>query len=111
MKTSEVFALAKRHLASSSEAIYDGKERFICHAIGRTRRRSVKAPVLWEDIGRCQWIIMERLDGYSSVEGWLKNMGRIDSTNEHLPNTRDAVQKHRHAWLNLLIKEFKAKGD
>ena len=52
-------------------------------------------------------IIIERLEGWPTVGTWLHNKCNISI--EQL--TPKAVQKHRHQWVDLMIKEFEAKGD
>ena len=50
---------------------------------------------------RCQEIIAQRIDRLSTFESWLICKG-IKNTEL----TRQRMQAHRHAWLDLLIKEF-----
>lgn len=115
MKTSEVLKHAKRHLATTHDEKYDyikkaGKEKFICIAI--MTAATVTKRITVSDIDRCRKMIESRLEGFDALEGWLQYKG-------HLPMewglvdraTRDRIQQHRHAWLDMLIAEFKAKGD
>jgi hypothetical protein len=48
-------------------------------------------------------IIMSRLEGCVTLRGWLMSKG-IDVSDSVTP----LVQKHRHDWLDLLIKEFES---
>lgn len=113
MKTSEVLKHAKRYLATAYNERYDyikkeGQEKFICIAImtaaAATKRITVK------DVDRCRLMIESRLEGCDTLEGWLVSKGCIPS-NGWTHADKDRVQQHRHAWLDMLIAEFKAKGD
>lgn len=110
MKTSEALKHAKRYLAETYADTCNApcKEKFICIAImtaeAATKRITVK------DVKRCKDMIESRLEGCDTLEGWLQYKG-------HLPMggwthaDKDRVQQHRHAWLDMLITEFKSKGD
>ena len=50
---------------------------------------------------RCQEIIAQRIDGKVTLERWLISKG---IRNAEL--TCQRMQAYRHAWLDLLIKEF-----
>ena len=110
MKTSEVFTRAKQHLAKDFKETLNGsgKLKFICIAITVAAAHCKR--VTDGDIERCEGIIGSRIDTYT-LEGWLVNRGCIPEQflNDH--NTLDRIQEHRHAWLDQMIAEFKAKGD
>ena len=112
MKTSEVFKRAKQRLAVDYESTYSvpSKEKFICMAV-RTASAYTKR-ITPEDIARCEDIIGGRLEGNSTFEGWLTDRGCIDSDYYRISRaTKDRIQQHRHAWLDMLIAEFEAQGD
>jgi hypothetical protein len=55
---------------------------------------------------------MSRISGFRTLESWLAAQGCISNGAPYLSRaTRDRIQQHRHAWLDMLIAEFKAKGD
>ncbi len=110
MKTSEVFKQAKQRLAMdySETCNAPSKEKFICIAIiaaaAHTKRITDK------DVERCTEVVESRLEGAYTLEGWLVDRGCIPE-NFHGHNILDSIQALRHAWLDLLIAEFEAKGD
>lgn len=115
MKTSEVLKHAKRHLATTHDEKYDymkrtGKEKFICVAIMTAASHTKRITAY--DVDRCRLMIEARLGGNETIETWLQDRGflpfqwgLVDTA------TKDRIQQHRHAWLDMLIAEFKAKGD
>jgi hypothetical protein len=110
MKTSEVFTRAKQHLAKDFEETRNRprKEKFICIALITAAANCER--ITEGDRIRCTAIVESRIDTYT-LEGWLVNRGCIPEQflNDH--NTLDRIQEHRHAWIDMLIAEFKAKGD
>ena len=52
-------------------------------------------------------IIHKRLKDNTTLFAWL--LYECEIPREQL--TEAAVQAHRHAWVDLMIKEFEAKGD
>ena len=70
----------------------------ICTALCRASdRRKITVKVR----KHCQEIITQRIDRHPTFESWLISAG-VKNTEI----TRQRVQAHRHAWLDLLIKEF-----
>lgn len=115
MKTSEVLTHAKRRLATTYNDVYNyttktGAEKFICIAI--MTAAEVTKRITTADIDRCRLMIESRLEGFDTLEGWLQYKGYLPME-WGLVNyaTRNRIQQHRHAWLDMLIAEFKAKGD
>lgn len=112
MKTSELFELAKDHLAMDYAAICTAPhaEKFICMAISTAFLNT--SNVAFAELIRCQNIIKSRLEDCGTLESWLASKGCIH-VDYHFADcaTKDRIQRHRHAWLDLLIEEFKAKGD
>ena len=111
MKTSEIFKRAKQHLATdyNETRYYPCKEKFICLAIDLVCLRNGRATEA--DRSRCAGIITSRLEGAYTLEGWLESTGCIKNYLLCDRITYDRIQEHRHAWLDLLIAEFKSKGD
>lgn len=115
MKTSEVLRHAKRHLAPSHNGTYNyttktGAEKFICIAI--MTAAEVTKRITAYDVKRCKDMIASRLEGFDTLEGWLQYKGYLPKELSWVDHaTRDRIQQHRHAWLDMLITEFKSKGD
>ena len=93
------FAAAKKYLwdgVSSQIRVYSPEH--ICIALSCAfDRRKITVKVR----ERCQEIISQRIDECPTLESWLNSKG---VKNTEL--TRQRMQAHRHAWLDLLIKEF-----
>lgn len=89
------FRAAKSRLARDEADVRNGRERFICFALAMARHAAS------DDASR---IVGDRLGRSYSLGGWLKTHGV-----EEREITLDRLQAHRHAWLDLLIKEF--EGD
>jgi hypothetical protein len=111
MKTSEVFKRAKEHLAKNIQETRDhsGKQKFICLAITTAAAHSKR--VTDEDVKRCDEIIESRMDRAYTMERWLFWQGCVPDYFALDRTTKDRIQAHRHAWLDLLIAEFESKGD
>ena len=93
------FAAAKKYLwdgVSPQTRVYSPIH--ICTALARASdRRKITVEVR----KHCQEIITQRIDRHPTFESWLISVG---VKNTEL--TRQRIQAHRHAWLDLLIKEF-----
>lgn len=90
------FAAAKQYLWDGVSPDY--LPIHICTALCRASdRRKITVKVRKS----CQEIITQRIDSLSTLESWLIYKG---IKNAEL--TRQRMQAHRHAWLDLLIKEF-----
>ena len=107
MKTSELITKAKKYLwdgLDDFELEFPGKKtEFICYAMVRAANRPSEhalAQTLRDDIE-------VRMHPWNNVWSWLVHEARIPTKNLTHPN----VQAHRLAWMNKLIKEYKAKGD
>ena len=111
MKTSDVFKRTKEQLAMDYSETCNSptKEKFICIAIttaaAHTKRITAK------DAERCTKIVASRLEHEYTLEGWLESRGCLNSYFLCDRATKDRIQAHRHAWLDLLIAEFESKGD
>ena len=110
MKTSEVLKLAKpllrKRFMNPSMGMY--KARFICHAISLA---ACKRFITNDDYVRVRNIVEERLGRHDTLEGWLESKGVISRKHVLTDEDRDHIQAHRHAWMDLMIAEFEAKGD
>jgi hypothetical protein len=110
MKTSEVFKWAKQHLAKDfTEVCITRKNKFICIAITTAAANSKR--ILDRDIERCTDIVESRLEEDATLEDWLESKGCVGNYLMRDRATKDRMQEHRHAWLDLLIAEFESKGD
>jgi hypothetical protein len=111
MKTSEVFTRAKRCLAMDYSETCNAptKEKFICIAITVAAANCKR--ITDEDVERCEDVIKSRMDGEYTLEGWLNDRGCVRVQELGDRTTKDRIQAHRHAWLELLIAEFEAQGD
>lgn len=111
MKTSEVFKRAKEHLAKNLHevCIISRKQKFICLAIITAAAHSKR--VTAADVERCDEIVESRMGGAYVMESWLAVRGYVPEYSRLDRATKDRIQAHRHAWLDLLIAEFESKGD
>jgi hypothetical protein len=111
MKTSEVFKRAKEHLAKNIQETRDhsGKQKFICLAIITAAAHSKR--ITAADVERCDEIVESRMDRANTMERWLFWQGCVPDYFTLDRTTKDRIQAHRHAWLDLLIAEFESKGD
>jgi hypothetical protein len=94
--TAECFRQAKKHLWDGDPRSYTNgvHSSYICFAVDFTNM-----PLFVKQEARD--IIRSRLQGYSTLRNWLVSKG-IDVSVTPL------LQKHRHDWLDLLIKEFES---
>jgi len=90
------FAAAKKYLW---DGVYPQTlPEHICFAIDKaTNKREITVNTR----NACKNVIASRLDDCASVKSWLKSKG-VTITEDDEPK----LQAHRHAWLDLLIKEF-----
>ena len=111
MKTSNVLTHAKKHLTRSYSEGRDNwhLQKFICLAIGQAAKYNKR--ITDANVERCRNMIESRLEGFPSLEGWLEFKGCLSSQQWLDDDTKDQIQAHRHAWLNQMIAEFKAKKD
>jgi hypothetical protein len=98
MKTSEMLEKAKKYLWDGVET-NSPKDAPICCAL-RKSCGAVQPKGIREEI-------CKRLRPYNDVHSWLYYNPSVDREDM----TDQTVQSHRLAWMNLLIKEYKAKGD
>ena len=54
-------------------------------------------------------VVMERLEGRNSLEGWIKKQGFFFPT-VISPEVEQKLRNHRLQWLDLLIEEFERKN-
>lgn len=106
MKTSELIAKAREYLwdgLDDSDLASNSKTEFICYAMLRAanhRADKALAQTFRDDIE-------ERMYPWNNLFSWLVHEAKIPIKHQTHPN----VQAHRLAWMNKLIKEYKAKGD
>ena len=110
MKTSELLTEAKKYL-------WDGKDprelekldtsEYICFAILFAARESSNERANHAIYLRCRKVIEKRLFPNNCLETWLWRSGNIPLKEI----THQRLQAHRLAWMDLLIKEFKALED
>lgn len=109
MKTSQALAVAKTIVGRTfNEAYAPGKERFICCAL---MTASEEGRITRHDYIRVAGLVEARLKPHTSLEAWLVDQRAFTNPYQHSKEERDRVQQHRHAWLDLMIAEFKAQGD
>ena len=92
------FVVAKQYLWDGAEELPRNKSSYICSALKNACNKkaiSVKVQIA------CALIISSRLDGPFTMRSWLRAQGILAET-----MTDALMQKHRHAWLDLLLKEF-----
>ena len=82
---------------------------YICTALGWTLPLTCSEDS--EEYRGCKLakaIVMERLEGRSTLESWLKYQGFFFPTNL-TPEVEQKLRKHRLQWLDLLIAEFEGE--
>ena len=92
------FVATKQYLWDGVEEPPRNKSTYICYALKIAcdkKAISVKVQIA------CALIISSRLDDSFTLTTWLRARGIFV---EDMPIA--LMQKHRHAWLDLLIKEF-----
>ena len=92
------FVAAKQYLWDGEEERSINKTQYICTAL---KRACDKKEISRKVFLACTSIISSRLDGKSTLKFWLNARGICA-----WELTATEVQVHRHAWLDLLIKEF-----
>ena len=97
MKTSEILIKAKKRLAWSNKELI--RNEFICNAI-EVSSSHPKANLLIKEISN-------RMGGKQTMRLWLNEVHGISW---HALNSKN-LQAHRHAWVDMLIEEYQAKGD
>lgn len=110
-KVVKVLKAARKHLASSDSEADEcsdssAKPAYICHAIELAYHVD---PDLYLAGRRVKDLIHERLQGYSSLEGWLMEYGGVsndDLTYDRWDNKGRKRQATRLAWVNSMISEF-----
>lgn len=100
-KPSDVFNAALDYLWDGVGSASLEKQNYICTSISFT---SYTTPVQ----NFCKDIISERLNGESTLEGWLITKGH--ATDWETYSNPEKLQETRRQWLISLRDEFKAKG-
>jgi hypothetical protein len=106
MKTSKILSKAKKYL-------WDGKSRgltlgnyesHICFAVCKAFPDDNMA----DYVTGVTDMIMKRIQPYGSASSWLRNAVGNQSVDAA---GYAAIQQWRHAWVDQMIEEFKAKHD
>lgn len=110
MKISELLTEAKKYLwdgKDEKELERLDKSEYICFAILSAARNNPNEIANHATYLRCRRVIEARLFPCNGFYSWLHYEAKIPQT----MLTQERVQAHRLAWMNKLIKEFKAKED
>jgi hypothetical protein len=97
-RIAHAFECAKPYLWGGGRVQRGEKFEFICRCLDHAQDCG--------EISRASWIqamhvVASRLGRTDTMETWLRNQGVLDAG-----GPSKALQDHRLAWLNLLIKEF-----
>lgn len=103
MKSSELIKQAKELLWDGGDDTEHCKDEYICYAL----LHAASTPSQGRLAQRIRDSIEVRLHPWNNLYSWLRYEANIPD--KMLTNER--VQAHRLAWMNKLIKEYKAKGD
>ena len=108
MTLSQLFKAAIKHLPN---------EEFLCHAINKAVQEKCEKDFMDVDARRellelgwrAKSIVMNLLDGYISLDGWMANHKEMRSTYYScLPEQRNKMMlKTRKAWARHLAKQYK----
>ena len=86
-----------------------GRCDYICTSLGWTfRYRCPEDSEEYRAYKLAKAIVMERLEGRKSIEGWLRSKGFFLPTNSS-PELEQKLRNHRLQWLDLLIAEFEGE--
>lgn len=92
------FAVAKQYLWDGVEEFPKNKSSYICLALRNAYNKKEISVTL---LNACLLVISSRIGNSFTLRSWLRAQGILAET-----MTDALMQKHRHAWLDLLIKEF-----
>ena len=86
-----------------------GRCNYICAALGWTLPHGDREdPEDYKAFDLARSIVMERLEGRSTLKGWLNKQGfffpKVIS-----PEVEQKLRNHRLQWLDLLIAEFEGE--
>ena len=93
-----------------AKAIFEeGRCDYICTALGWTlRHKCSEDSEEHRGYDLAKAIVMERLEGRKSIEGWLRSKGFFLPTSSS-PEVEQKLRNHRLQWLDLLIAEFEGE--
>ena len=93
-----------------AKAIFEqGECTYICTALGWTLPLTcLKDSEECRGYDLAKVIVMERLEGRKSIEGWLRSKGFFLPTSSS-PELEQKLRNHRLQWLDLLIAEFEGE--
>ena len=92
------FVVAKEYLWDGAEEFPRNKSSYICLALRNAYNKKEISVTL---LNACLLVISSRLGNSFTLKSWLRSRGILAED-----MTDALMQKHRHAWLDLLIKEF-----
>ena len=108
MTLSQLFRRAIKHLP---------KEEFLCHAINKAIQEECEKNstdvIAREGLHRLGWrarsIVMNLLEGYVSLDGWIANQKEVRSAYYSCltKERRKMMLKTRKAWARHLAKQYK----
>jgi hypothetical protein len=110
MKTSEVFKLVKENLGQLREGDWSGSP-YICVTL---RKLEAENTIEEKDRLRCKNIIGRLLDGYYTLDSWLKASGYLKDELGSYPysfETEDKLYNTRQGWLDWLIQKYQSQND
>lgn len=104
-KLAKVFRGAKDFLSDTMfETVVGNKSPYICHAIDRASNRSVRAAAMAKEI------VLTRIDNRAFFSSWVRANSTLTLSEkalwDHYHNQGRDMQRHRQAWLDMLVKEF-----
>ena len=86
-----------------------GQCDYICTALGWTLRyKCSEDSEEYRGYDLAKAIVMERLEGRSTLESWLKYQGFFFPT-KLSPVVEQKLRNHRMQWIDMLIEEFEGE--
>jgi hypothetical protein len=111
MKTSEIFKMAGKMLASEVQPNYNPHhkgEQFVCIALMRLANQK---RVSFNDSVRCKQIIRDLLGDRESLESWLMYRGYLPEVFLDNRALCRKIMRTRKAWVKHLVNHYAAQGD
>ena len=108
----EILVEAKKYLGktiSSKGRSEKGKTAYICYSINQVLSQAGIHGTTKSYL-RLIELIHARLEGCSALSTWLVHKGYCKSLEECYEFKGSKLQATRHAWVDSMIQEFKAKG-
>lgn len=117
MKASEILRLAKTHMFTPEEVVYDVSSdplrttEYLCHAIEDLYKDD---EIPYEDRQRLRRSISERLFPFSSYAAHLFTVDidfRVQYGSSRWEEREKAIQRRKFRWIDEMIEEFETRGD